>query len=98
MSTLKVKLYWLFNWGRGELPQATSADIVWVRLESTLDARAGAMMYPVLALSTIDGVGTNSLEADATWVFSRLVQLPRSASKTNHYLCLAQVDAKTLSF
>ena len=55
------------------------------------------MMYPVLALSTIDGVGTNSLEADATWVFSRLVQLPRSASKTNHYLCLAQVDPFLLS-
>ena len=96
MITFKVKLYWLYNWARGKLPQATSADIVWVRLESTLDARAGAMMYSVLALSTIDG--TNSLEADATWVFPRLAQLPRSASKTNHYLCLAQVDAKTLSF
>ena len=98
VSTLKVILYWLFNWGRGKLLQATSADIVWVRLKSSLDARAGAMVYPVLALTTIDGVGANSLEADATWVFSRLARLPRFASKTNHYLCLAQVDTETLSF
>ena len=98
MSTLKVILYWLFNWGRGKLLQATSADIVWVRLKSSLDARAGVMVYPVLALTTIDGVGANSLEADATWVFSRLARLPRFASKTNHHLCLAQVDTETLSF